>query len=92
MNADTGEKMVWERMSVDGKENGLLRLWEGHAQRLLNAFIAAGRVPGELHVRSGRVMRFLRPLGMQLPFKIVQLSKQPALESVINLAVQTRKV
>ena len=29
---------------------------------------------------------------MQLPFKIVQLSKQPALESVINLAVQTRKV
>ena len=92
VNADTGEKMLWEKVSVDGGENGLLRLWEGHAQRLLNAFLAAGRVPGEVHVRSGRVMRFLRPLGMQLPFKMVQHSKQSSLESVVSLAVQTRKV
>lgn len=92
VNAESGERMVWERLSVDGRENGLLRIWEGHAQRLLTAMNAAGRVPGELHVRSRRVARFLRPLGLQVPFKMVQHSALPALDNVLNLAIQTRKV
>jgi len=92
VNAESGERMVWERLSVDGKPGGLKRLWEGHAQRLLDAMVKWGRVPGEIHVRSGRVMRFLRPLGLQLPFKLVRHAKLPALESVVGLAVQTKKV
>lgn len=92
VNQATGERMVWECLSVDGKPNGLLRLWEGHAQRLLNAIIAQGRVPGEIHVRTGRMTRFLRPLGMQLPFKLVQHAKLATLESVVNDAINNRKV
>lgn len=92
VNAESGERMVWERLTVDGKEGGLLRLWSGHAQRVLDAVVRLGRVPGEIHMRSGRVMRFLRPLGLQLPFKLVQHAKLPSLESVLNLSIQTGKV
>ena len=92
VNPATGERMIWQRLSVDGKENGLLRLWEGHAQRLLNAIIGIGRVPGEIHVRSRRMTRFLRPLGLQLPFKIVQHAKLAALETAVNDAIKSRKV
>ena len=31
---------------------------------------ARGKVPGELKTRSGRVFRLLRPLCMELPFKL----------------------
>lgn len=92
VNAATGERMVWEKLSVDGKENGLKRLWEGHAQRLLDAVVAWGRVPGEVHVRSGRMMRFLRPLGLQLPFKLVQHAKLPTLDAALTHSIQTKKV
>ena len=92
VNAESGERMVWERMSVDGKEDGLKRMWESHAQKLLDGMIKWGRVPGQIHVRSGRVMRFVRPLGLQLPFKLVRHEKLPSLDGVLNLAVQTRKV
>ena len=92
VDAESGEKMVWEKMSVDGKPDGLKRLWEGHAQRLLDAIRKRGRVPGEIHVRSPRMARFLRPLGLHLPFKLVQHAKLPSLEGVLNLSIQTRKV
>jgi len=92
VDADTGERRVWEKMSVDGREGGLQRLWEGHAERLLNRFIQVGHVPGALHVRSPRVMRFLRPLAMHVPFKMVQHAKLPALESVIEVAARTNRV
>ena len=92
VNAESGERMAWERLSVDGREGGLKRLWEGHAQRLLDAVVKWGRVPGEVHVRSGRMARFLRPLGLQLPFKLVQHAKLPALDAVVDVAVHTRNV
>ncbi|MGN0847265.1 MAG: DUF6930 domain-containing protein [Kiritimatiellia bacterium] len=92
INAESGERMVWERVSVDDKPDGLMRLWEGHAQRLLNGIIAWGRVPGQIHVRSGRTMRFMRPLGLQLPFRLVRHEKLPSFDSVVNLAIQTRKI
>ena len=92
VNAESGERMVWERLSVDGKEDGLKRMWEGHAQKLLDGIVKWGRVPGQIHVRSGRVMRFIRPLGLQLPFKLVRHEKLPSLDAVLNLAVRTRKV
>lgn len=92
VNAASGERMLWERLSVDGRDGGLKRLWEGHAQRLLDAIVAWGRVPGEIHVRSGRMLRFLRPLGLQLPFKLVQHARLPALDASLERAVQEKKI
>ncbi len=92
VDSATGERRLWEKMSVDGKPGGLKRLWEGHAQRALDRMLAVGRVPGALHVRSQRMARFLRPLGMQLPFKLVQHAKLPALDAALNLAVRSGTV
>ena len=92
VDAATGERRVWEKMSVDGKPGGLKRLWEAHAQRMLDRILVLGRVPGELHVRTGRVMRFLRPLGLQLPFKLVQHAKLQTLDAVLELAVRSGTV
>ena len=92
VDAATGERRVWEKMSVDGKPGGLKRLWEAHAQRVLDRILIEGRVPGELHVRSQRVMRFLRPLGLQLPFKLVQHEKLPSLATALDLAVRSGTV
>ena len=89
VDAATGERRVWEKLSVDGKPGGLKRLWEGHAQRMLDRILVLGRVPAALHVRTGRVMRFLRPLGLQLPFKLVQHAKLPTLDAVLELAVRS---
>ena len=61
-------------------------------ERSTNAFLRKRRVPGEIHVRSSRMARFLRPLGIQLPFKLVQHAKLPSLEDVLGLAIQTRNV
>ena len=92
VDAATGERRVWEQMSVDGKPGGLKRMWEAHAQRMLDRILVLGRVPGELHVRTGRMMRFLRPLGLQLPFKLVQHAKLPTLDAVLELAVRSGTV
>ncbi len=92
VNQATGERIVWQRLSVDGRERGLERLWENHAQRVLDAILAFGRVPGEIHVRTRRMMRFIRPLGLQLPFKIVQHAQLPKLDKVLKTTLQTGKV
>ena len=92
VDAATGERRVWEQMSVDGKPGGLKRMWEAHAQRMLDRILVLGRVPGELHIRTGRMMRFLRPLGLQLPFKLVQHAKLPTLDAVLELAVRSGTV
>ena len=92
VDAATGERRVWEQMSVDGKPGGLKRMWEAHAQRVLDRILVEGRIPGALHVRSPRMARFLRPLGMQLPFKLVQHAKLQTLEAVLELAVRSGTV
>lgn len=65
----TGEKAIDERASA-GTDSGLKGLWEAMPVRVLKAFIARGKVPGEIKVRSVRVFRFLRPLCLELPFKL----------------------
>lgn len=80
-------RLAWFRLSVDGSPNGLLRLWEGHAQRILDTIVQSGRVPGEVHVRSQRMARFVRPLCRELPFRLVQHAKLPALDIVFRLAM-----
>ena len=92
VDAATGERMVWDKASVSGAPNGLKQLWEGLATRLLAAMLKAGRVPGEIHVRNARLARLLRPLGLQLPFKLVQHAKLPAVVDEINRAVATGRI
>ena len=63
------------RLSVDQRvsvnpESGLRALWEFMPAQFLNELVKQGRVPGEVKVCSGRVFRFLRPLCIELPFKL----------------------
>ena len=65
----TGETVVDSRASVH-PEAGLRGLWEAMPAQVLRELIRLGRVPGEIRTCSGRVFRFLRPLCLELPFKL----------------------
>lgn len=69
IDAATGEKIIFDRLSVHPEE-GLKGLWQGLAERLLKHILARGRVPGEVKLVSGRLFRMLRPLTLHLPFKL----------------------
>lgn len=92
VDATTGQRIVWEKLSVSGAPDGLLSLWEHLAGRLLAAFLALGRVPGTVNVRSNRMVRFIRPLGLNLPFKLVTHAKLPALDAVVGQAVKEKNL
>lgn len=51
-------------------EGGLRGLWEEMPRQLLKRLVERGRIPGEIKVMSGRVFRMIRPLCMELPFKL----------------------
>lgn len=86
----TGKRVAWIRLSVGKK--GLLGLWEGLAQRLLDEIVKSKSVPGEICVRSRRLFRFLRPLSGELPFKLKQCASLPALQSALDEAIEKRSV
>ena len=65
----TGAKEIDLSVSVS-PDGGLKSLWEAMPPQLLKALMRRGRIPGELRVKSGRVFRFLRPLCIELPFKL----------------------
>ena len=65
----TGERVIDSKVSVD-PEGGLKGLWEAVPVRVLRGLVERGRVPGNIKVVSGRVFRMLRPLCMELPFKL----------------------
>jgi len=52
---------------------GLKEMWEAMPSRFLKAIVERGRIPGEIKVPSGRVFRMLRPLCIELPFKLTLL-------------------
>ena len=93
VDAKTGERRVWQKLAVDPSipRNGTLdvmkSLWESLAAHVLDGVIRRGNVPGAIHVRNQRMMRFLRPLGLQLPFKIVLHREMPQLTAVVNRAI-----
>ena len=93
VDAKTGERRVWQKLAVDPSipRNGTLdvmkSLWESLAAHVLDGVIRRGKVPGAIHVRNQRMMRFLRPLGLQLPFKIVLHREMPQLTAVVNRAI-----
>ena len=68
--ASTGETFLDERHSPN-PDGGLKAMWEGIPARILEAFIRRGRVPGEIHVKDQRMFRLLRPLGIELPFRLI---------------------
>ena len=65
----TGKRVIESRVSMD-PEAGLKGMWELLAPRILKGFAEIGYVPGVIKVVSGRVFRMLRPLCMELPFKL----------------------
>ena len=63
------------------QDGGLRRMWESMPSQLLKALIARGRIPGEIKVLTGRVFRFLRPLCIELPFKLSLHDSLPELNT-----------
>ena len=76
----SGERVFWNRVSID-PDSGLRGLWESMPRRVLANITAKGRVPGEIKVVSGRVFRLMRPLCMDLPFKLSLHDRLPRLEA-----------
>jgi hypothetical protein len=74
----TGARVIDSRVSVN-PESGLKGMWESLPVRMLKGFIEIGKVPGTVKVVSGRVFRMLRPLCMELPFKLSLHDSLPAL-------------
>jgi hypothetical protein len=93
VDAKTGARRVWQKLTVDpatprnGTMEVLKPLWESLAAHLLEGVIRYGKVPGTLNMRSQRIMRFLRPLGLQLPFKMVIHKQLPQIAAVVNRAI-----
>ena len=81
VDSATGERIVFDRLSMNPEE-GLRGLWQGLAGRVLKHFIARGRVPGEVKLVSGRLFRMLRPLTLQLPFKLSLHDSLPRLGTI----------
>lgn len=73
-DAETGARKVFERVSLS-PDFGLKQMWESVPARLLAHFIAEGRIPGEIRVRSGRLFRMLRPLCANIPVKLTFSAK-----------------
>ena len=84
IDGKTGEKIVSDRVSVQ-RDGGLKELWESMPARFLSHLLARGRLPGEIRVRSGRVFRMLRPLCMQIPFKLSLHDRLPRLEEAFKV-------
>ena len=93
VESQSGERCVWQKLAVNpalprnGTAEAMKALWESLAAHILDGIIRHGRVPGALHVRSQRMMRFLRPLGLQLPFKIVLHRELPRLTACVNQSI-----
>jgi len=76
VDAKSGAVVFRDRTAIQG-DSGLRGLWEGMAPRVLQHFLERKAIPGEIRVSSGRVFRILRPLGLELPFKLVKVTELP---------------
>ena len=84
VDPSSGERVIDCRVSVD-PEGGLKGIWEALPVRVLKGLIERGRVPGTVKVVSGRVFRMLRPLCMELPFKLSMHDSLPRLEAAFGI-------
>lgn len=83
IDAKTGAKVIGDRASVL-PELGLRGLWEKMPCHFLERLVEIGRIPSEVKVQSGRVFRMMRPLCMDLPFKLSLHDSLPQLEAVLK--------
>lgn len=83
-DAATGECLINEKASV-GRDGGLKALWESMPARLLKHILTRGRFPGEIKLVSGRVFRMIRPLCVQIPFKLSLHDRLPHLEEALKV-------
>jgi len=73
----TGAIVIDSRVSIH-PEAGLRGMWESMPGQVLKALVRYGKVPGEVKTCSGRVFRLLRPLCLELPFKLSLHDTLPA--------------
>jgi len=76
----SGERVIWDRSAVN-PEQGVRGLWESMPPRVLKHILSRGRVPGELKLLNSRMFRLIRPLCMNLPFKLSLHDSLPRLEA-----------
>ena len=69
VEAKTGDVAFQARITLP-PEGGLREIWEALADKVLSEIVKRCRAPGEIRVCSGRVFRMLRPLCLELPFKL----------------------
>ena len=75
----SAKKTVFDfRVSISS-DGGIRGLWESMPPQVLRSMIATGRIAGEIRVKSARVFRFLRPLCVELPFKLSLHDSLPGL-------------
>ena len=79
VDGESGERIFFDQCSA-GAESGLKGMWEEVPQRILARLVERGLIPGEIRLRSGRLFRLLRPLGVQLPLKFSLHDSLPALD------------
>ena len=80
VDGSSGENIIWNCMSVN-PETGLRGMWESVPPRILGLLSARGRMPGEIKVVSGRMFRLMRPLCMEIPFRLSLHDRLPRLEA-----------
>ena len=80
IDGGTGAKVIDCRIPMN-PELGLKALWESMPQQVMRELIRLGKVPGEIRLCSGRVFRLLRPMCMELPFKLTLRDALPRLDA-----------
>ena len=80
VNPATSVREVFAQVSPN-PEGGLRALWEEMPAQLLKRLIERGTIPGEIRVCSLRVYRMLRPLVVELPFKLSMNNSLPEIEA-----------
>lgn len=81
--AATGEIVFCDKLSVD-PETGLRGLWESLGPRVLGHFVERRSVPGELRVMTGRAFRLIRPLCLELSFRLSKVTELPHFQSALQ--------
>ncbi|MBO7720898.1 MAG: hypothetical protein J6T01_00675 [Kiritimatiellae bacterium] len=90
VDSATGETALDERASAS-PDGGLRDLWQAMPSRVLNALVLRGAVPGEIKCCSGRVFRLLRPLCMELPFKLSLHDRLDALDAAYKTEAASKR-
>jgi len=80
VNPATSVRELFVQVSPD-PEGGLRALWEGMPAQLLKRLVERGSIPGEIRVCSQRVYRMLRPLIIELPFKLSMNVSLPEIDA-----------